>query len=750
LSQVPNEQEKLRKEAEAQLTRSRVNLVHPQPGEDLLHELMHELKVHQIELEMQNDELRKSHIALEESRDRFLDLYEFAPICYLTITRQTTVCEINLTGCTLLGVERKQLINQRFSKFVAPQDRDRWHRGFMSLMEQADFEKQSIELAMLHADGSIFYAHLDCLRREVVNAQPSLRIALFDITELKIAEAKLRIAAKVFESQEGMMVADASGLIVSVNTSFTNITGYAQNEVLGKNPNMLSSGRHDADFYAAMWGSIKRLGFWEGEIWDKRKNGEIYSVHLIITAVKDLDGVVTHYVGTHTDNTLSRNAADEIQHLAFFDPLTRLPNRRLLLDRLKLALASSTRSGKGGALLFLDLDNFKTLNDTLGHEIGDSLLQQTSRRILSCVGEGDTLARLGGDEFVVMLEGLSEQPLEAAAQAEVVGSKILIALSQPSQLDENEYIITTSIGATVFNKPHTGIDELLKQADIAMYQSKKAGGNTLRFFDQQMQVNINTRVALEKELIAAIKMQQFELYYQVQVDSNRKPVGAEALIRWHHPKRMLVSPLAFIPHAEETGLIVAIGKWVLETACAQLSIWQHNELTKELTLSVNVSARQFREADFVDQVSAAVKKHNINPMLLKLEPTESVLLENLDATIATMSQLKALGVRFALDDFGTGFSSLQYLKKLPLNQLKIDRSFVKELVSDNNDKAIVRTIIAMAQSLNLDVIAEGVETEEQQLILQLNGCNHYQGYLFGKPVPIDEFQLNLEKQGIMR
>ncbi len=749
MNKAPNEQEKLRIEAEAQLVRRRINLVQPQPGEDLLHELMHELKVHQIELEMQNEELRKSHIALEESRDRFLDLYEFAPICYLTITRQASICEINLTGCTLLGVERKQLVNKRFSNFVAPQDRDRWHRRFMNIMEQADFDKQSIELSMLHADGSPFYAHLDCLRREVVNAQPSLRIAMFDINELKIAEAKLRIAATVFESQEGVVVADASGLIVSVNAAFTNITGYVQNEVLGKNPNMLSSGRHDADFYAAMWRSISSLGFWEGEIWNKRKSGEVYPEHLVITAVKDQNGSVSHYVGTLTDITLSRNAADEIQHLAFYDPLTHIPNRRLLIDRLKLALASSLRSGKEGAILFLDLDNFKTLNDTLGHDHGDMLLQQVASRIESCVPEGNTVARMGGDEFVVMLENLSEQSFEAANQAEAVAKKILFSLNQPYKLDTHEYRITASIGATLFNKDHAQIAQILKQADIAMYQSKKSGYNALRFFDPEMQANLSARVDLEKDLIAAIENHEFELYYQIQVDHNRKPVGAEALIRWHHPKRMLVSPLEFIPFAEETGLIVAIGKWVLETACAQLGVWQHSELTKELTLSVNVSAKQFREANFVDQVHAAVKLHNINPMLLKLEPTESVLLENLEDTIATMSKLKAIGVRFALDDFGTGFSSLQYLKKLPLNQLKIDQSFVKELVSDNNDQAIVRTIIAMAQSLNLEVIAEGVETEQQQRILQQNGCNHYQGYLFGKPVPIDVFEMSLEKQGAL-
>jgi diguanylate cyclase (GGDEF)-like protein len=440
---------------------------------------------------------------------------------------------------------------------------------------------------------------------------------------------------------------------------------------------------------------------------------------------------------------MSHNAAAEIQHLAFYDPLTRLPNRRLLMDRLKVELASSSRTSKYGALLFLDLDNFKTLNDTLGHDIGDLLLQQTARRLESSVREGDTVARFGGDEFVVMLENLSEQPLDAASQTKIVGTKILEAIIQPFELNSYSYSITSSIGATLFIGHKAGVEELFKQADIAMYQSKKDGRNSLRFFDHQMQANINSQVALHKELGIAIDKGQFVLYYQIQVDSSRHALGAEALIRWQHPERGLVSPVKFIPLAEDTGLIVPIGKWVLETACAQLKAWQGNSLTKALTLSVNVSAKQFHQADFVEQVQEAVKIHSVNPHLLKLEPTESILLENIDETIQTMNELKAIGVSFALDDFGTGFSSLQYLKKLPLNQLKIDQSFVRDLVFDSNDQAIVRTIIAMAHSLNLEVIAEGVETEQQQLLLQGNGCNHYQGFLFGKPMPIEEFEASL-------
>ena len=353
------------------------------------------------------------------------------------------------------------------------------------------------------------------------------------------------------------------------------------------------------------------------------------------------------------------------------------------------------------------------------------------------------MARLGGDEFVVMLEELSKDSL-AAAQTEAVGEKILAAISQPYQLGAHEWRVTASIGAVLFDGRQSEIDELFKQADIAMYEAKKAGRHILRFFDRQMQDAVTARAALEDELGKGLARQQFRLYYQIQVDGARRPLGAEALIRWIHPERGLVPPAEFIPLAEETGLILPIGQWVLETACAQLKAWRGKPFTRGLMLSVNISARQFHQADFVSQVRVAVQRHAIDPDLLKLELTESLLLEDIDDTVATMNALKEVGVQVSLDDFGTGYSSLQYLKRLPLNQLKIDQSFVRDLASDSSDKVIVRTIIAMARSLNLDVIAEGVETEEQRQILLDKGCRQYQGYLFGKPMPIEQLDVLLE------
>ena len=563
--------------------------------------------------------------------------------------------------------------------------------------------------------------------------------------ELVIANKKLSIAAIIFESQEGMIVTDANTVILRVNNAFTKITGYSREEVIGQTPKLLSSGRQDKMFYEKMWDSINTTGAWDGEISNRRKNGEVYPEHLTITAVKDANSIVTNYVATLTDITMKKKASDKIMSLAFYDPLTALPNRRLLIDRLGLALAASARSLQCGALLFLDLDHFKTINDTLGHGAGDLLLQQVASRLTEVLREGDTVARIGGDEFIVLLVGLSDQGIEAAAQTKDVAKKIIFALNQPYQFGENEHLSTPSIGATVFLGHKLMTEELLKQADIAMYQAKDAGRNTLRFFDPAMQEAITVRANIENELRKAIKYHQFQLYYQIQVDHTGRALGAEALIRWQHPERGQIPPFDFIPLAEQTELILPIGQWVLDTACAQLKTWQQNPLTQDLVLAVNISAKQFHQEDFVKQVKATVQRHEINPTRLKLELTESMLVKNINDIISKMNVLSKIGIYFSLDDFGTGYSSLQYLKKLPLNQLKIDQSFVRDLATDANDRAIVRTIITMAKNLDINVIAEGVETKEQRQYLFDNGCTHYQGYLFSKPVPVDMFEALLKK-----
>ncbi|MFT5544029.1 MAG: diguanylate cyclase (GGDEF)-like protein [Arenicella sp.] len=445
-------------------------------------------------------------------------------------------------------------------------------------------------------------------------------------------------------------------------------------------------------------------------------------------------------VGVYTDITTTKAASDKIENLAFYDPLTQLPNRRLGLDRINQFLAASARNGQYGALLFIDLDHFKSINDTLGHEAGDLLLKHVATRLTGCVRESDTISRFGGDEFVVLLGDLSPQAIDAADKTQHIAEKILLSLNQPYQLNTHTYLSTTSIGATVFSGHKEAAEELLKQADTAMYQSKAAGRNTLTFFDPAMQQAIIARVAMEKELGNAIKEKQFQLYYQIQVDSAGQALGAEALIRWLHPEQGIITPFDFIPLAEETGLIIPIGQWVLDAGCAQLKAWQSNPKTQDLILAINVSAKQFNQRDFVQQVKATVQRHDINPAQLKLELTESMLVVDINSIIIKMNVLNKIGIKFSLDDFGTGYSSLQHLKKLPITQLKIDKSFVSYLIENPSDRVIVRTIITMANSLEIQVIAEGVETVEQRDYLLNNGCMYYQGYLFSKPVQIEEFE----------
>ncbi|HPV33035.1 MAG TPA: EAL domain-containing protein, partial [Methylotenera sp.] len=544
-------------------------------------------------------------------------------------------------------------------------------------------------------------------------------------------------------TMDGYWLVNMQGNLLEVNKTYSLMSGYSMQELLTMHISDLEV-VESAEETAAHLQKIMETGEDRYESKHRRKDGSIFDVE-ISARYRFIEG--GQMVVFLQDITEQKQAVDEIEHLAFYDPLTRLPNRRLLLDHIKRALAASSRASRDGALLFLDLDHFKTLNDTLGHAIGDMLLQQVAERLTACLRENDTiarLARLGGDEFVVMLEDLSNHPLEAVSQAEVVAEKIHSCLSRPYQLATHEYKGTVSIGVALFSDHEYSKEDLLKHADIAMYQAKKDGRNSMRFFDPQMQVVIDTRVNLERELHIALEQQQFQLHYQIQLDHLGRALGAEALIRWMHPERGLVSPFHFIPLAEDTGLIIPIGQWVLDTACRQLNAWQQDILTRDLTISINVSAKQFHQVNFVALVKTSIQFHAVNPMLLKLELTESMLFENIEDTIDIMNALGEIGVQFALDDFGTGYSSLQYLKRLPFHQLKIDQSFIRDIVADPSDRAITRTIIAMAKSMDLEVIAEGVETQEQRQLLLNKGCMNYQGYLFGRPVPIEQFEAALK------
>ena len=734
MDKKPDQPDPLRTEAEVRLARAPLAEIAPRSAEELLHEL----RVHQIELQMQNETLRQAQITLEESRDRYVDLYDFAPVGYLTLTQEGLISEINITGATLLGEERRKLIRRRFINFVAAEDSDYWYRNFLQVKLHG--EHQDCEVMLRRGDGSTFHARLNCLRMTKEDDQSAVRIALADISEHKRAEEELRIAAIAFESQEGMIVTDTKGVIVRVNQAFTRLTGYSAAEAVGKKPALLNSGRHDKAFYRQMWQALEKERYWQGEVWNRRKNGRIYAEWLTISAVAAPDGSITHYVGTFSDITRDSEAEAEIHRMAYYDPLTHLPNRRLLMDRLGQALAASRRSGQHGALLFLDLDNFKTLNDTRGHDVGDLLLIEIAQRLNASVREGDTVGRLGGDEFVLMLEDLSEDVQEAILQASLVGMKVREAIALPYLLKGVDFTCTTSIGVSLFGNHDASADDMLKHADLAMYHAKKNGRNTLCFFDPDMQAKLVEHSALESDLRHALERRQLRLYYQIQVNSARRAIGAEALLRWGHPERGLVSPAQFIPLAEETGLIVPIGLWVLQTACAQLRDWSGKPATRDLQLAINVSARQFRQPDFVEQVQRAFSATGINPARLKIELTESLVLDNVSDTITKMRAIKALGVSFSMDDFGTGYSSLSYLKQLPLDQLKIDQSFVRDILVDANDAAIARTIMALADSLGLGVIAEGVETEAQRDFLAAGGCHAWQGNFFCAPLPLAGFE----------
>ncbi|WNB76640.1 EAL domain-containing protein [Methylomonas koyamae] len=461
---------------------------------------------------------------------------------------------------------------------------------------------------------------------------------------------------------------------------------------------------------------------------------------LLLEMATDIDIALDNF----SRSRAQKQAEAEIERLAFYDPLTGLPNRRLLYDRLHQAVVTNARAASHGAALFIDLDNFKALNDTKGHNQGDLLLVEVARRLEACVREGDTVARLGGDEFVVILNGLNGDAAQASAQTKMVGGKILAAIGRPYLLHGYEHHCSASMGIGLFRDPDTTVEELLKCIDTALYQAKRNGRNGMQFYDPAMQQALEAKAALESDLRRALEENGFVLYYQPQVDQDGRTIGAEVLIRWLHPQRGLVPPAEFIPLAEETGLIVPIGNWVVETACAQLKLWEGRAGLDDLQLAVNVSAPQFRQADFVAQVRRTLERYGLNPGRLKLELTESLVLDDIDDTIVKMQQLRESGVRFSMDDFGTGYSSLYYLTKLPFDQLKIDRSFVHNLGVTQNDAVIIQTIIGMAENLGIESLAEGVESEEQLGFLNAHGCNLYQGFLFGRPLPLEQFQARLQ------
>ncbi|TRW95125.1 EAL domain-containing protein [Candidatus Methylobacter oryzae] len=691
-------------------------------------------------------QLKSSEYELEQKiAERTAELYErhrkYRSVIRTTgegfwqINREGRLLEANPAYALLSGYSEAELVAMRVTDLEAQESPEKTAEHIRYIMAHGT---DMFETRHRRKDGSVWDVEVNA---SFIDEDGGYFVCFFrDITESKRAKQELRIAATAFETLEGITITDANEIIVRVNQAFTQITGYSSEEVIGKKPSILKSGHHDQGFYSAMRCALQNDGQWEGEIWDRHKDGHIYPKWLAITAVKDDFGCVTHYIGNFTDITERKASEEKIKSLAFYDTLTELANRRLLTERLDHALAIQARTENYGALLFLDLDNFKLLNDTQGHGIGDELLVEVARRLKTCVRETDTLARLGGDEFIVLLGELGAALDNAAVQVKTIAEKIVSALAEPYVLSSVVHNCSSSIGIVLFCDGGTTANGVLAQADTAMYAAKKSGKNTYRFFDPAMQQELEQRTKFESALRRAVDNEQLQLFYQPQVDHNKQMIGVEALIRWDHPELGLVLPIQFIPLAEETDLILTIGRWVLETACAQLKAWKNLPLAQNLSIAVNVSAKQFYQPGFVKQVQEIMAQYAIEPKQLKLELTESMVLKEIDTAIAKMLELKSIGVVLAMDDFGTGYSSLSYLKNLPFDQIKIDKSFMDNIIENNKDAYIIHSVITLGKLMEITVIAEGVEDIKQDELLKSLGCTIFQGYLFGKPIPAGELE----------
>ncbi|MGZ5178996.1 MAG: bifunctional diguanylate cyclase/phosphodiesterase [Ramlibacter sp.] len=663
---------------------------------------------------------------------------------FATVDHNGQYTYLNDQAERLLGAESRQLLGRRFWNSFQKTVRLRLEEQFRAACSagiQLEFEELDARLVHWFE----------------VRAFPfggGMAVHLRDVTSRRKAQEQLRLLEGSISRLNDIVIITEAGpfsdpgpRIVFVNEAFERRTGYSRDEVIGRSPRFLQGPNTQRRGLDQIRAAMEEWRPARVDLINYRKNGEPYWVDLDVSPVWDKERKLTHWVAVGRDVTERKLAEEKIQHLAFYDALTKLPNRQLLMDRLHAALADPARP-REGALMFIDLDNFKVLNDTLGHQKGDMLLQLVAERLRSCVAKGDTVARLGGDEFVILLENRGDKPLEPAKGARAVAERILAALGEPYVLPGYLHHSTCSIGVTLFGKSDRTVSELLKQADLAMYQAKSAGRNTVCFFDPEMQAVVTANATLAADLRQAWRENQFRVDYQPQFGADGRMIGVEALLRWVHPQRGVVPPDQFIAAAEETSLIVPIGRWVLDAACAQLSEWERRPDRRHLSIAVNVSVRQFRDPEFVDEVMTVIEQWRVPPNKLKLELTESLLANGIDVTIAKMGSLKEMGVALSLDDFGIGYSSLSYLKRLPLDQLKIDREFVKDILTDANDAAIARTIIGLAHSLNLDVIAEGVETEEQRDFLARQGCHSYQGYLFCRPLPIEELEEFMDRLAV--
>jgi len=622
---------------------------------------------------------------------------------------------------------------QDFLDCVFLDDVEMVSRAWEDALHGADYD---IEHRILVA-GEIKWVHGTARFDFAPNGKPIRAVGVVqDITDRKQLEEQQLLAAKVFEcSSDAIVITDAKSCILAVNQAFTRLTGYPAAEMVGKNPRILSSGKHDKTFYREMWDALLSEGHWQGEIWDKAKDGHIYPKWMSISAVRAAEGgEVTHYISIASDISERKRAEQEIQQLAFFDVLTGLPNRTLLRDRLEQMLAAAHRDEGHFALMFMDLDRFKYVNDSMGHTIGDKLLQAVAKRILECVREGDTVARLGGDEFVVLLREAD------SLGASTVAEKLIKSIGDPFLIDDIQISTHASIGISLYPTDALDSDTLVKNADVAMYRAKEDGRNNFQFFMPEMNFRANRIFGMERDLHNALEQGEFELHFQPQADLTSGEVcGAEVLIRWNHPEKGRISPADFIPVAEETGQIVRLGEWVLRAACKQLAEWRSRGMPT-FPLAVNLSIRQLLQPSLVDLVREVLAENKLAPGDLELEITEGIMMGDAKAALGFLTKMHEMGVQLSIDDFGTGYSSLNYLKNLPVDKLKVDQSFVRDIETDSSDAAIVRSIISLGHRLDLRVIAEGVETLAELDFLRMRGCDEVQGYYFSRPLPAAEFE----------